>query len=347
MVEDKRGVSPGRHHVPRTTAATAATKKSSTHKTVASDDVRVRNTESSSLCCVGPAEEDVKSLKAGEFHWFMKLLMPPVNTVQNCQLHFPDTVFITNGKPEELIRSDPETCLLQSLKGESRLTADKISVLLSNAVRERRKFINREKADQQQEQLSPVADVVILRYLADQASNTKPLERVLNEKEFKAYMAAVGKGSQPQVECIQSCVKTKFGLGRHIPLHFRQELNTEHEVKLHNEYHRKGSTLVQHPPLVKYDYQDIGRDFMNNLKASQPDISRRDLESKTEQWLQTNAPEDYCLRQILKMCHYISQVRQIEILQMKADFYVDSNDQIWFFYAREIVWRNKRLSLSQ
>lgn len=123
--------------------------------------------------------------------------------MESCQIHFPDTVFVTNGKPEELIRSDPETCHLQSIKGENRLTADKIAVLLANAVRERRRFVNPDKVNQLQDKLSAsVPDMAILRYLPDRQSNTKPLERVMNEKELKNYMAAVGKGTQPQVECI-------------------------------------------------------------------------------------------------------------------------------------------------
>jgi hypothetical protein len=38
-------------------------------------------------------------------------------------------------------------------------------------------------------------------------------------------------------------------------------------------------------------------------------------------------------------------VRNNEILSMKADFYVDANGLIWFFYARDIVWREKKQSI--
>ena len=32
---------------------------------------------------------------------------------------------------------------------------------------------------------------------------------------------------------------------------------------------------------------------------------------------------------------------------MKADFYVDSNDKVWFFYAKDIVFRPRKLSFSE
>ena len=48
------------------------------------------------------------------------------------------------------------------------------------------------------------------------------------------------------------------------------------------------------------------------------------------------------------MAEYISRVRGYEILQMKAEFFKDENDWMWFFYAKEIYMRkcktNKGLS---
>ena len=59
-----------------------------------------------------------------------------------------------------------------------------------------------------------------------------------------------------------------------------------------------------------------------------------------------NSKEDYCLRQILKMCTYISTVRKIEILSLRADFYMDTNDRVWLFDVRDIVWRGKKKSFA-
>lgn len=75
------------------------------------------------------------------------------------------------------------------------------------------------------------------------------------------------------------------------------------------------------------------------MKASEKEQSQKELQSQVEQQLAARAPEDYCLRQILKMCRYLQIVRAVEILRMNCDFYVDANDQIWFFFARDIVYR--------
>lgn len=85
--------------------------------------------------------------------------------------------------------------------------------------------------------------------------------------------------------------------------------------------------MRQSPPLLKYDYKKIGIEYSDSLiMASEGEINYREIDTKTEQWLIKHAPEDYCLRQVLKMCHYVSSVRKHEILSMHADFYVDTND---------------------
>ena len=47
------------------------------------------------------------------------------------------------------------------------------------------------------------------------------------------------------------------------------------------------------------------------------------------------------------MCHYVSTVRKFEILSIKCDFYMDSNYKIWFFYAKDILYRPRKLSLDE
>jgi hypothetical protein len=46
------------------------------------------------------------------------------------------------------------------------------------------------------------------------------------------------------------------------------------------------------------------------------------------------------------MCTYISTVRKIEILSLRADFYMDTNDRVWLFDVRDIVWRGKKKSFA-
>lgn len=59
------------------------------------------------------------------------------------------------------------------------------------------------------------------------------------------------------------------------------------------------------------------------------------------------SPKDYCLRQILKMGHYLSMVRQVELLSIEANFYKDSNGKIWFCHASNILTRPKNKNTSE
>ena len=68
-------------------------------------------------------------------------------------------------------------------------------------------------------------------------------------------------------------------------------------------------------------------------------MKEKELNRKVEKWLMKNEPAEYCLRQVLKMCHYVAIVQKIEILSINADFYIDRNGIIWFFYAYNIVYR--------
>ena len=43
--------------------------------------------------------------------------------------------------------------------------------------------------------------------------------------------------------------------------------------------------------------------------------------------------QKYCLKQCYKMCYYITQLYQIEILRMRCEFVKDHNRTIWLRYA--------------
>lgn len=45
------------------------------------------------------------------------------------------------------------------------------------------------------------------------------------------------------------------------------------------------------------------------------------------------------MKQCYKICNYLQKVRQIEILQMKAEFLRDENQNIWLHYVRNIKIR--------
>ena len=51
--------------------------------------------------------------------------------------------------------------------------------------------------------------------------------------------------------------------------------------------------------------------------------------------------KEYARVQILKMCHYLKKVRNIEILQMQAYFLKDDTRNVWFSYASNIQYRGR------
>ena len=55
--------------------------------------------------------------------------------------------------------------------------------------------------------------------------------------------------------------------------------------------------------------------------------------------LKTGQFERYAHIQCLKICFYMQKVRQIEILQMSADFIRDDYDNVFFTYANKIQYR--------
>lgn len=47
----------------------------------------------------------------------------------------------------------------------------------------------------------------------------------------------------------------------------------------------------------------------------------------------------YAHIQCLKICYYLQKVRNIEVLQMRAEFLRDDCDNVWFVFARKIHYR--------
>lgn len=84
----------------------------------------------------------------------------------------------------------------------------------------------------------------------------QPFERVANEREFSQFMETYKATTKEwqSLECIQSCIKTKSGLGKYIPIHFRMEVDITAESKIEEEMNNTASMIKQAPPLLKYDY---------------------------------------------------------------------------------------------
>ena len=70
--------------------------------------------------------------------------------------------------------------------------------------------------------------------IADMQAKNNPIVRVLNENQFLKLMAERATSRQwRSVECIQTCVGSKKGLGKHVPIRFTMQLdyNDEKSIK--------------------------------------------------------------------------------------------------------------------
>lgn len=178
------------------------------------------------------------------------------------------------------------------------------------AVRERRKFTKRTKMNKMLESLGgnkyedqmhekpfderaySAHDFAIFRYFydhKDRSGRKQPYERVVAEAEFSKFMEGFSREKKEHLnslECIQSCIKAKRGLGRHIPIFFRCELQEKEEGKIKNQFISDTSILRQAPPSVKYDYRKIGREYEQQQKRLDPKLEQQELDHKVEQHLQ-------------------------------------------------------------
>lgn len=68
---------------------------------------------------------------------------------------------------------------------------------------------------------------------------------------------------------------------------------------------------------IDYDYKSIGED---------EDLIKND-------------EKKYCLKQVYKICFYVSKIYQYEILKMKCEFVKDLHGTIWFYHASHILAR--------
>jgi len=67
----------------------------------------------------------------------------------------------------------------------------------------------------------------------------------------------------------------------------------------------------------------------------------------TDEDLIRNDEERYCLKQVYKICYYISKLYNYEILRMKCDFVKDYHGTIWFQYATNIWIRPSMFAMRE
>ena len=96
-------------------------------------------------------------------------------------------------------------------------------------------------------------------------------------------------------------MRHKTGIGEPIDIHFKAPIDiSSHEASLKE---------------IMYDWRSAGDEM---------------------ELLYKGKFRKYAEVQILKMCHYLKKVRNIEILQMQAYFLKDDARNVWFSYASNI-----------
>jgi hypothetical protein len=92
----------------------------------------------------------------------------------------------------EIVKTDNDSGNLISIKQESKLTAELIRNQFVSVVRERRKFVNRQKMakegikeSDEQEERQHAHDMALIRHLFDPIDIIKkPFDRIITETEF-------------------------------------------------------------------------------------------------------------------------------------------------------------------
>eukprot|EP00347_Sterkiella_histriomuscorum_P017727 403348226 len=137
------------------------------------------------------------------------------------------------------------------------------------------------------------------------------------------------------LECIQTCIKSKQGLGKHVFMPFKIEI-------------RQGDSIDQE---ITYDFQSIGRSYEQKIidDAQFQGIYQTtfEVQKEVEDKLRKENPQLYCERMTLKMGFYIQQIYQIEVLHMDLDYFIDDNGKIWLFYGKNIVVRPMKKTAMQ
>lgn len=119
---------------------------------------------------------------------------------------------------------------------------------------------------------------------------------MLSDYAFNKAFEDTGKsfGSTKLYNSVQTCIKSRRGIGEPIIVKFYAPLNkADPEAK------------------IEYHYKKLGDDV--------------DL-------IQTDEFK-YCLKQCYKMAFFLAKLHDIEILRMQCEFLKDDNKTIWFSFA--------------
>ena len=107
-------------------------------------------------------------------------------------------------------------------------------------------------------------------------------------------------GSTKLYESVQTCIKSRRGIGEPIIVKFYAPMDP-----------------IDESNKIEYQYKKLGDDVE----------------------LIQNDEFKYCLKQCYKMAFYIAKLHDIEILRMQCEFLKDENKTIWFSFADQIAYR--------
>lgn len=113
-------------------------------------------------------------------------------------------------------------------------------------------------------------------------------------------------GKTSDYSSVQTCIKSKLGVGEPIIVLFYAPLNWKNPSAQ-----------------IEYAYRKVGDDV---------DLIQND-EYK------------YCLKQCYKMAYFMTKLHDVEILRMQCEFVKDENKTIWFSYASKIAFRRIKNNL--
>ena len=120
---------------------------------------------------------------------------------------------------------------------------------------------------------------------------TPKIYKPVSENEFLKIMSRRPNDDfWKKVEFIQTCIKAKRGIGKSIPIDFFARINKKSPSKN-----------------IIYNFRKF----------------------KTDKWLMKNNQKEYCLKQFVKICYYVSKLYNYEILRLKGVFLTDDDGVIW------------------
>lgn len=126
--------------------------------------------------------------------------------------------------------------------------------------------------------------------------------KVMTEKAFTTdFLRPLNHQFWKTLDAIQTCAKSKIGCGKFLYTHYFAPLNEDRPISE-----------------INYDIKNFPSD---------------------QELIVTQNDQLMIKKQCTIICDYISQVNGFEILQMKAEFFKDENDFIWFYYAKDIYMR--------